>query len=539
MSTRIALRADASPSMGTGHFMRILVVADALRARGGETVLLSRSLPDRLRARAEKAGHTAVDLPLPPEGRAQPQTDGYDQDLDAALCMEALEKAGGVERLVVDHYELSAHFETTLRPYVPWIAAIDDLADRAHDCDVLLDQGLYPDAENRYARLVPETCASLLGPRYSLLREEFGAVRGSGERRDGLVHEILVFLGGGDTRGMTLRALEAIRSLIGKGLHVTVVTTSDEPDLQRLQSVCGRMSSVTLRVDVENMAELMSQADLSVGAGGTATWERCYLGLPTVFASFADNQSGVAREVAAAGAGIDLGARPPSEVIGAALRGLLDDPERVGEMGHAATMMMAGARVGRRHELAMRVISGHDRYLLRPVGPPDMGLLYTWRNSDRIRAASLSDHPISISEHRRWFLETLGSDLRLYYVFEIDGQPVGVFHLDRQSRSAESAAWGFYVGAESVPPGAGTAMCRRGLHEAFVVEGLQRVHAEVLAGNERSLSLHERLGFKRTGTRVSQGADGPRQVVGLVLDQDTWKAVTVVPGMGSGVEDRT
>jgi len=523
VSIRIALRADASPVIGTGHVMRSLVLADALRVRGAETVLLSRALPERLRVRAEKGGHLVVDLPSGSVRPAHVSLLGHDERADAALCIAALKEVGGVERLIVDHYGLGALFERTLRPHVSWIAVIDDLADRAHDCEVLLDQSLYPEAEGRYTRLVPSTCTKLIGPRYALLREEFEVARRWRRQRDGPVRDILVFFGGGDTCGMTLRALEAIKSLAAGDVHVTVVATGEDPHLEALRRACDGLSGTTLRVDVENMAEVMSHADLSIGAGGTATWERCYLGLPNVFATIAVNQFGVAREVAIAGAGIDLGPRPQPADIGAAIRSLLNNPARVREMSRAAAAMMAGARAGRRHELAMRVMSGGDRCLLRPVGPADRELLHGWRNSDRVRFASLSDQSISVSEHGEWFLEMLKSDTRLYYVFEMGGQPVGVVHLDQETGSAGSALWGFYVGVDSAPSGSGMTMCRLGLYEAFVVEGLRCVRAEVLAANERSLHVHERLGFKRTAMRTLEGVNGSREAVLLALDREAWK----------------
>ncbi len=54
------------------------------------------------------------------------------------------------------------------------------------------------------------------------------------------------------------------------------------------------------------MAELMSQADLAIGASGSSSWERCALGLPTINYVIADNQKPIAKELAKNGASITI-----------------------------------------------------------------------------------------------------------------------------------------------------------------------------------------------------------------------------------------
>jgi UDP-2,4-diacetamido-2,4,6-trideoxy-beta-L-altropyranose hydrolase len=179
---------------------------------------------------------------------------------------------------------------------------IDDLANRPHECDLLLDQNYYRDLDSRYQGLVPEQCVTLLGPEYVLLRPEFTQARARLRARDGTVRRILVFFGGSDPTNETEKVMEAL-SLLGRpDIEVDVVVGLANPKRDAIQALCGALPNVSFHCQVSNMAELILNADLGVGAGGAAMWERCYLGLPTITVVFAANQARTTEDVATTGA---------------------------------------------------------------------------------------------------------------------------------------------------------------------------------------------------------------------------------------------
>jgi len=204
VSFGVAFRVDATSQIGTGHFMRCLTLADALRQRGAWIRFVSRGLPDHLQDML-----TARDMgfaPLNDAVTAQAPDDlahsnwlGTSQVQDAGDSAEALADREW-DWLIVDHYALDARWESAMRDSAGKIMAIDDLADRKHDCDVLLDQNYYRDMQTRYGGKVPEHCRVLLGPRYALLREEFRELRAQVKPRTGEVKRILMFFGGVDDR---------------------------------------------------------------------------------------------------------------------------------------------------------------------------------------------------------------------------------------------------------------------------------------------------------------------------------------------------
>ena len=286
--------------------MRCLTLADALREKGAEVTFVCREHHGHLFELIESSGHQLLRLPLVTssiEGRlAHAYWLDASQEEDARQTAEALKTIGRADWLIIDHYALDVEWETAMRSCAKRIMVIDDLADRVHDCDVLLDQNLHlADMETRYERLVPARCKKLLGPKYALLRPEFREARSKLKMRDGSVKRIFVFFGGSDVTNETAKALRAIQQLGRPDLAVDVVIGSANPHQEEITGLCAQLPHAALHRQVNNMAELMSKADLAIGAGGSTTWERCAMGLPTLVITLAKNQRSVAFELSRQG----------------------------------------------------------------------------------------------------------------------------------------------------------------------------------------------------------------------------------------------
>lgn len=307
----IAFRVDATSQIGTGHFMRCLTLADELRQRGAHIRFVSRDLPVHLRDMLATKGMELVALDsdvgvLTTDELAHAHWLGASQAQDAKATIEALSDQTW-DWLIVDHYALDTRWESALRGTAKRIMVIDDIADRKHDCDILLDQNFYVDMQTRYADKVPAHCQLLLGPRYALLRDEFRKLREQVKPRTGPVKRILVFFGGVDADNCTGQAINALAEMGVEGLHVDVVIGVQHPNREEIEMNCVAREFVC-HVQTNKMAELMAAADLAIGAGGSASWERCCLGLPALLVSLADNQVGIAKALDLSGCCIYLGA---------------------------------------------------------------------------------------------------------------------------------------------------------------------------------------------------------------------------------------
>lgn len=360
---RVVVRVDASTEMGMGHLMRCLSLARDLADDGASVVFLLRSHATRLTGLIEGEGHSVQLLPDPDRRPDLPAASGTAHarwlpvtwQRDAEQTLEAIERIGPVDWLIVDHYVLDARWERMLRERAPRILAIDDLADRDHDCDILLDQNLVLDMQRRYRGRLPPACRALLGPAYALLRREFAQRREVLAERSGEVERILVCYGGSDPGNETAKALSAIKSLPHTSLAVDVAIGLSNPHIDSISALCRDMPRVELHRGADNMAELMANADLAIGAGGVMSWERCCLALPTIAVHIADNQTGALTALAGCGAVAYLGSAESvtADQVAGTLWSMLDDPVRTRAMGLVARTLVDGLGTSRVRE-AMR-----------------------------------------------------------------------------------------------------------------------------------------------------------------------------------------
>lgn len=314
MNKKLFIRVDASVQIGTGHVMRCLTLADELREHGAEVVFVCREFDGNLCGYIEEKGYIVRCLPVSNEQEHNIEGNlkhavwlGADWQTDAGQIEEIIKDLDTPpDWLVVDHYALDERWEGYLRPYVKKIMVIDDLSDRLHDCDFLLDQNFYENLESRYDGLVPAWCKKLLGPKYALLRPEFREARKNLRKRDGHVKRIMIFFGGSDPTNETAKALDAIRMLNRPNIVVDVVVGGTNPNKGKINELCNAMSNVIYHCQVSNMAKLMANADLFIGGGGSTTWERCCLGLPSLIMSTASNQNAIAVGCDQAGIGIHI-----------------------------------------------------------------------------------------------------------------------------------------------------------------------------------------------------------------------------------------
>ena len=349
---QFAFRVDASPQIGIGHVMRCLTLADALRDRGAHCVFLSRGHPSPYTDRLTRAGHEVHALSPPPQspeaaasGLRHAAWLGTDWRTDAEEVRNILASIEP-DWLVVDHYALDEGWERLVRPQCRRIAVIDDLADRPHDCDLLLDQTLGRVPEE-YRSRVPERCELFMGASHALLRPEFAELRPASLARRSArppLRHLLVTMGGVDQANATERVLEALtRSALPTGCRITVVMGASAPWLDSVRGRAGSMPWPTrVLVDVTDMADLLSETDLSIGAPGTTSWERCCLGVPALLLVLAENQRHNASALEAAGAAVVLTEPTPSPAsIAAALDSLLHQ-ERLHSMSDAASRITDG-----------------------------------------------------------------------------------------------------------------------------------------------------------------------------------------------------
>lgn len=304
---KIVIRVDASLQIGTGHVMRCLTLAEALKKKGASVEFICRKHEGNLIERIQSQGFLVNALP-----KISKSSDfecgtlyhsawlGVTQLEDVGQCRSVLDKVQP-DWLIVDHYAIDQAWQSELKGTFRKLMVIDDLTDRHHQCDLLLDQ-TYGRQEEDYQGLVPEYCKMLLGSQYALLRPEFALWREYSLQRRARpqLQNLLITMGGIDSDNITGQVLHALATCeLPKVLEITVVMGATAPHLAVIKAQAAAMPYKTkVKVDINNMAEIMANADLAIGAAGATTWERCCLGLPSATVVLAKNQNDIAKVLA-------------------------------------------------------------------------------------------------------------------------------------------------------------------------------------------------------------------------------------------------
>jgi len=304
---RVAFRADASVQIGTGHVMRCLTLADELTRQGHQCRFVCREHEGHLGDLITSKGYGLTLLPSRSDNDLHTTDSGYDNyalwlgvpwQEDARQTLYAL-TPWQPDWLVVDHYALDADWERALANHVGSIMVIDDLANRPHECSLLLDQNVLDSRiAKRYERLTSEYCTLLLGPKYALLRPEYAELAKSLPKRDGVISRVMIFVGGSDPHHLTERYLRALTAPEFKHLFVDVVIGKNHPAPANVESLVEARARTRLYSGLPSLAALMVRADLMLGAGGATNWERMCLGLNSVVTSVASNQDEINRTLA-------------------------------------------------------------------------------------------------------------------------------------------------------------------------------------------------------------------------------------------------
>jgi len=293
---KVAFRVDASADIGTGHLIRCLTLAEVLIERDVQVQFICREHKGNLIHLLMEKYIPVITLPAPNKLYSTNNNEyakwlGVPQYEDAEQTIKAIADEN-LDWLIVDHYGINSQWETQLKQHVEKLLVIDDLADQHHSCNALLNQNYIIDGVSRYQGLVPKDCHILLGPDYALLKAEYAHARMSVFPREGKLGRILIFSTAGDDHGETLIAMEGI-SNYKNTKHVDVVVGQSNKFQTEIESYC-LTKGWNYHCQVNYMPDLISRADLVIGASGANTWERCALGAPALVTILAENQVAIA-----------------------------------------------------------------------------------------------------------------------------------------------------------------------------------------------------------------------------------------------------
>jgi UDP-2,4-diacetamido-2,4,6-trideoxy-beta-L-altropyranose hydrolase len=292
----LVLRTDGGPTIGGGHVMRCLSLAQAWRESGGRVAVCSATLSPSLRQRLAREDLDLVEI----AGDVGTAADA-DQTLAAAGRLAA-------PAIVVDNYHLSVDYRQRLRQAGAKVAAIDDNAEIGRYVDDLVINPNRHAAPPLYRDRADHT-RLLLGTEYALLRREFRRWRGPPRSFPAATRRILVTLGAADPNNVTGEVVACLEEMLFPGVEAVLIIGGSNPHADALGAAAGRLPACrVIRDAAEDLPALMAAADLAVCGGGSTMWEMAFMGVPFIPVVIAENQRFAVQAMVADGyAAIDGG----------------------------------------------------------------------------------------------------------------------------------------------------------------------------------------------------------------------------------------
>lgn len=518
--TTIVFRTDASVPMGTGHLTRCLTLSETLQARGAQTRFVCREHPGNLIAALREEAPPVAFLPAPsvPAGMAEEDYAawlGVSTVEDAEQTIETLQ-GDHPDWMVVDHYGLDVEWERRLRPHVGRLLVIDDLANRPHNCDVLLDQNYSVEGERRHVGLLPVSCQLLVGPRYALLAPEYAIYRQTLSARGGLVRRVLVYFGGSDPRNMTGLALEALSAPAFSHLEVDLVVGANSAHRGTLEAQAAARARTCVHGTRPHLADLMVRADLAIGAGGATTWERMCLGLPSLVVSIANNQRPTCEALGAAGLIQYVGDinSVRAAQIGDALTRFIGNRDRLVGLSVSGQLLVDGQGASRVADVmidhpgeesirtrdallrANACPAGFDTYTFAWIDRCRSDDVLALRNMPHVTSRMRSRDSITDVDHRKFLDQYERLDRYDFILIDNSRQKyVGAFYITNVGSSPQV---GKYLGhTDYVGKGVAYEAMQSLLDYCRDRAGLRRLTAITRRDNVANIALNTKLGFRQ------------------------------------------
>jgi UDP-2,4-diacetamido-2,4,6-trideoxy-beta-L-altropyranose hydrolase len=335
---KAVIRADASSYIGYGHIMRCLTLAKELKKEGVNVNFLCREDEGNLIHSIENNNFNVFSLPGDINA-------GKDAELTAQIIAD---KTGNPDFLIVDHYCLDISWEEFIRPYTGRIMVIDDFINRRHDCDIILNQNFGIKAQ-MYDNLTPQNCRKLTGSSYILLRNQFREIRKRIKPHSGKISKIFIFLGGADPTNETEKVIEAVKLIKNHEISYIVLVGDSNSHRKEIESICASMPDITFCRQIYDVAGLMAETDFAIGAGGSNTWERCCLGLPSMMIIAAENQRILVENLAEEGIIVNAGwyEDVTASTIASMADEIIADKNKLKDMSRKAMEIVDGEGVSR------------------------------------------------------------------------------------------------------------------------------------------------------------------------------------------------
>lgn len=502
---KIVFRVDASLKIGSGHIVRCLTLAKELEKQGAKCRFLCRDLKGNLIKKIRQENFDVTVFPFSKKAKSFKENNNTNLTYSSWLSVSWMEdvkqtidslKTEKIDLLIVDHYGIGKQWEKKIRPYVKKIMVIDDLANRQHDCDLLLDQNLVSNFKTRYKNLLPKYCRTLLGPEFAILQNNYKDFHVNSPVRTGPIKRILVYFGNIDLNNLIELTISAFNKLNRKNITLDIVTGFSSSSKNKIKKLSNKNKNknIIFHSNLSSLASLMLKADIAIGACGVTTWERCCLGLPSIVITMAENQKKIAKELDKLGIiqWLDHYDKITNERIYGALESLID--QNIETWSNTCKLITDGSGT---QKVSSILSANHKvRPKLRLAKFQDDKLLFNWANDPLVRSNAFNSKTINKTTHKEWFQSRINNKKNcVIYILETKEKvPIGQVRFEKKNKI-------FYINysLDSFVRGKniGYIFLKKAIKK-FKQNRRIRLIAEVKRENLASCKVFEKIGFRKS-----------------------------------------
>ncbi|MDC0865585.1 UDP-2,4-diacetamido-2,4,6-trideoxy-beta-L-altropyranose hydrolase [bacterium] len=498
---KIFFRVDASFKMGIGHVMRCLSLAEEFNREGADITFLSRAHDGNLLDFIAKKGIKVITFPKNNIlSEASNNWLGVSQDEDADETIKAF-KNEKPDWLIVDHYGIDKVWELKVSSHVYNTLVIDDLANREHHCDILLDQNWFEDKKNRYEGLVSKSSTLLLGSEFALLNSKFANYRKNFKPHTGEVKRIFIFFGGSDPHNLTGMAIEALSKSELSYLEVDVVIGGNNMHRKKIEEITSNRVNTNLFIQVDDVAAIMEKADFALGSGGSSTWERMCMGLPMLLISFAENHDILLKDLVKNKYVSYLGHvnNVNTNIIKNALLKNISQSLLVKNQSEKIYKLIDGKGCKKVVEWVIGDLS-RKNWQVRKANEKDIRLYFSWVNEKDVRQNSINKDFIPYDIHKKWFYSKLKDNNYFLFLTLIEDQPIGQVRFVIEQ---EIARVDYSIARQFRGRGLGKKLLGESIGE-FRKFSNKKIIGEVLPDNISSKKIFKSLGFRLINQNINK-----------------------------------
>lgn len=496
----IFFRVDASSQIGSGHVIRCLTLAKVLEKHGANCKFICRDHQNNFNEKIRKENFEIMALPYLNKLKSIRRTKNVVSDYskwigaswndDAKQTIDILKKEK-IDWLIVDHYGLDKKWEKKLRPYTKKIMVIDDFLDREHDCDLFLNQNLISN-KVKFKKNLPHDCVTLLGPDYALLQPSYRKLHKTTAARSGPIKRVLIYFGGTDCGELIKTTILSFIKLKKQELFLDIVLNQKTKNLNEIETLAKFNKKIKIYFEMRSLDNLISRADLSIGAGGVTSWERCCLGLYTLVVTLEKNQILIAKALQKKKLAKWIGdiEHINQKKIVSALKEVFKND--ISKLSDNCKQITDGN--GTRKVSAIISLNSDIKLKARLAKIEDKDLVFNWANDPLVRKNALDKKKISKLKHSRWFSSRIFnlSKFNIFIVETIDELPVGQVRFEKKRNQ-----WivSYSIANYARGKGLGTKLLKTAIR-VFGRNGQFKIIGYVKKNNFKSCKIFEKLGFK-------------------------------------------